>query len=102
LLGGKSVYYYGVRRDNTMWDLWNWKKWTPEEKTGGRLYLTAVLIASSLMIGGYQIHKIDTKKDFQIKIQDINQNEIPEVFYEIKGNKYFLSIDGKNLEKELK
>ena len=34
----------------------------------------------------------------ELYIQDLNRNGLPEKFYEINGKKYFLEIDGKNLE----
>ena len=38
----------------------------------------------------------------KIIIQDLNRNNIPEKFYDINGKKFFLEIDGKNLEDVLR
>ena len=72
---------------------------------------TAMLVGLPIACGISYMYKkgVEGIKD-EVKAQrpvyymdqrDLNGNGIPEIFYEIDGEKYFLSIDGKILERDL-
>ncbi len=44
-----------------------------------------------------ELEKAKVEKGYVLQERDLNGNNIPEKFYEIDGNKSFLSIDGKIL-----
>lgn len=48
-----------------------------------------------------ETEKIRVEKGYLLCREDLNQNGIPEEFYEINGERVFLSIDGKPLDKSL-
>ena len=49
-----------------------------------------------------EIDMIRTRPQYELNVQDLNGNGLPEKFYEINGKRFFLEIDGKNLEDTLK
>lgn len=61
--------------------------------------MLAAFIAVNIYSVNYQISNLENSlKEHKIQSKDLNNNGIPEVFYEIEGKKYFLSIDGKSIE----
>lgn len=48
------------------------------------------------------LEKARIEKGYIYREQDLNNNGVPEKFYEIDGRKYFLEIDGQRLEDKLK
>jgi len=72
---------------------------------------TAMLVGLPIACGiSYMVKSINEDIRNEINAQrpayymdqrDLNGNGIPEIFYEIDGEKYFLSIDGKILERDL-
>ena len=42
------------------------------------------------------------ERGYVLQERDLNNNGLPERFYLVDGNKYFLEIDGKNLEGTLR
>ena len=66
------------------------------------------ILTTGLGIGGCNmlLNKGEAEKErakigYAIQERDLNGNGINEQFYEINGKKYFLKIDGKNLESTL-
>jgi hypothetical protein len=49
-----------------------------------------------------QLEKARVERGYVLQERDLNGNGLPERFFEIEGRKYFLAIDGKNLEDTLK
>ena len=49
-----------------------------------------------------ELQKTKIEKSYILQEKDLNNNGIPEKFYEINGQKYFLEIDGKTLEDKIR
>jgi len=82
------------------------------ESTGTGIAAISACIISVIGLGYYFDYKIDLAKidlekakierGITLQERDLNGNGIPEKFYEIDGKRYFLEIDGKNIEDTLK
>ncbi len=62
------------------------------------------------ILGYYEINNVNKQAELEMLkarpqheliVQDLNGDGNPERFYEINGKKFFLEIDGKNLEDNL-
>lgn len=49
-----------------------------------------------------EVEKERIKSGYVLQKKDLNNNGIPELYYEIGGKKYFTEIDGKNVESLLR
>ncbi len=49
-----------------------------------------------------EVELAKAKQPYELFVQDVNGNGIPETFIEVNGNRFFLAVDGKNLEDTLR
>ncbi len=49
-----------------------------------------------------EIEIAKARPQYELIVQNLNGNGVPEKFYEVNGRKFFLEIDGKNLEDTLR
>lgn len=75
---------------------------------GGAFFSLVVLFIGGAFYNSYKIRlaeieleKAKSQRGYVFKKKDLNDNGSPEKFYEINGEKYFLEIDGENLEAKL-
>lgn len=53
-------------------------------------------------IAEMQLEKARVERGYVLQERDLNNNGLPERFYQVDGKKYFLEIDGENLEGTLR
>jgi hypothetical protein len=83
---------------------WAKREMTPEMKkmTRSALYMAGTFIGATAILFYIGASAIDGySKQMELKYEDINRNGKRECFLEVNGEKYFLSIDGKNIEDTL-
>ena len=64
--------------------------------------VSATYLGVKERIARLELEKTKVENGYVLQQRDLNNNGAPEGFYEIDGMKFFLTIDGKNLEDALK
>ena len=67
----------------------------------------AILVSSAYRggkagVARLELEKAKVERGYVPQERDLNENGLLERFYEVNGEKYFLEIDGKNLEETLR
>jgi hypothetical protein len=56
---------------------------------------------TDVTIAQIELEKAKVEQGYVIQERDLNGDGTPEVFFEVGDKKYFLSVDGKNIENTL-
>ncbi len=68
----------------------------------GGILISLVHLENQRLFSKDEEEKERAKYGYVLQRKDLNNNGIPEVYYEILGRKYFNEIDGKSVESLLK
>jgi len=66
------------------------------------LIISLVYLENQRLYSRDEVEKEKAKYGYILQKKDLNNNGIPEIYYEIGGKKYVTEIDGKSIESLLK
>ena len=78
------------------------KDYTPLAWALGVVGVVGALVYDNVRTNEIKFEAFRAQPQYELVVQDLNGNGTPEKFYEVNGKKFFLEIDGKNLEDTLR